>query len=247
MYSTQLTDYRDYDVDNLILQLPERRNDVQRIRVLTHHLDGTMGDLIISTPRLLTFGMQEQIDPDTQHTIGYQIPLVMWGKNGPTEEEKRFVDTLENIVEACKEFIIDNKDEIGRPTLEYTDLHRLSPLYYKMNNGEIQKDHSPLLYTKLNIFRQDDGLQIRTLFTDENTKEPIDPLQLINRRCFITGAIKLESIIVSNKGRPRFQVKLFEARVRFIDTGFKSLLDPGRVYPKNNKQKVKSISKETNN
>lgn len=236
MYSTQLTDYRDYDVDNLILQLPERRGDVQRVRVLTHHLDGTRGDLILSTPRLLTFGLQEQLD-EAQQVVGYQLPLVLWGKNGPTDEEKKFVDTIETIVEACKEFIMENKDELDRHTLEYTDLHRLSPLYYKMDKGEILKDHAPLLYTKLNIFRQDDLVQVRTLFTDDITKEPIDPMQLINRRCLLHGAIRLESIILNSRGRPRFQVKLFEARVRFLDTGFKSLLDPGRVYPKPNKNK----------
>lgn len=233
MYSTQLTDFRDYDVDNLILQLPERRADFHRIRIMTHHLDGTRGDLILSTPRLLTFGLQEQYDPETQRTIGYQLPLVMWGKNGPSDDEKKFVSTIDKITESCKSFLLANKDELDRPTLDGADLIRLNPLYYKIEKGEIMRDHAPLLYTKLNIFRHDDTLQIRTLFTDEQTKAPLDPLTLANRRCIIQGAIRIESIIVGSKGRPKFQVKLFEARVKFLDSGFKSLLDPGKVYPKN--------------
>lgn len=245
MYSTQLTDFRDYDVDNLILQLPEKRTDFHRIRILTHHLDGTRGDLILSTPRLLTFGLQEQLDPDTQNTIGYQLPLVMWGKNGPGDEEKKFVSTIENVTEACKSFILANKDELDRPTLDQPDLVRLNPLYYKIEKGEVLRDHAPLLYTKLNIFRHDDSIQIRTLFTDEQNKTPLDPLQLVNRRCIIQGAIRIESIIVGNKGRPKFQVKLFEARVKFLDSGFKSLLDPGKVYPKNIKT-IKNAADDNN-
>jgi len=249
MYSTQLSDFRDYDLDNLILQLPERRFEdrnhsnsdgnennnnkgFQRIRIMTHHLDGTRGDLILSTPRLLTFGLQEQLDTNTQEVIGYQMPLILWGKNGPSEEEKRFIDTIQAITDITKDFIMDNKDNLDRANMDRAELHRLSPLYYKMDKGEIQKDRAPLLYTKLNIYRQDGGVQVRTLFTDEVTKEPVDPLQLINRRCFIHGAIRLESIIIGNRVRPRFQVKLFEARVRFLDNGFKSLLEPGKVFPK---------------
>lgn len=236
MYSTQLTDFRDYDVDNLILQLPERKTDFYRIRILTHHLDGTRGDLILSTPRVVSFGLQEQYD-ESQNVVGYQLPLLLWGRNGPTEDEKKFIAAIDAITEACKEFIMENKEELDRPTLEYTDLHRLNPLYYKIEKGEILKDHAPLLYAKLNIMRQQDSIQIRTLFTDENTKETIDPLQLMNRRCVITGALRIESIVMGTKSRPKFQIKMFEARVRFLDSGFRSLLDPGRVYPKRPKSK----------
>jgi len=245
MYSTQLTDFRDYDIDNLIFQLPERRFDekTQRIRVMTHHLDGTRGDLILSTPRLLTFGLQEQFDPTTHNLVGYQLPLILWGKDGPSEEEQQFIDLINRITEAAKNFIVNQREELEQPSLEYADLNRLNPLYYKMEKGEIQKDRAPLLYSKLNVFRQENQLQIRTLFTDERTRETLDPLRLINRRCFVHAAIRLESIILGNTIRPRFQVKLFEARVRFPDTGFKSLLEPGKVFPKVNQRQSSQRNK----
>lgn len=231
MYSTQLADYHDYDTENLILQLPDKRFDrVQRIRIMTHHLDGSRGDLIISTPRVMTFGLQEQYDKDTQQVIGYQLPLIMWGKNGPNEDETQFIDTLNRITDECKKFIVENKDLLDQSDLTEEDLGRLNPLYYKMDKGEVQQDKAPLLYTRLNIYRHDDGVQIRTLFTDEATKEVIDPRILINKRCFIQGAIRLESILIGN--RPRIQVKLFEAKVRLLDNGIKSLLEPGKVFSK---------------
>lgn len=246
MYSTQLTDYRDYDTDNLILQLPDRRfdNKIQRVRVMTHHLDGSRGDLILPTPRVLTFGLQEQVDPATQTVVGYQLPLILWNKSGPTEDEKAFIDTIDRITEACKHFVLENREELNRPDLDEHELSRLNPLYYKIEKGEVRKDRAPLLYTRLNLFRQDNGgFNIRTLFTDEATKEVIDPLRLINKRCFIQGAIRLESVIIGDRGRPRFQVKLFEAKVRILDAGFKSLLDPGQVFPKNTRGQLKNNSK----
>jgi len=109
-------------------------------------------------------------------------------------------------------------------------------LYYKMEKGKIVEDRPPLLYAKLNVYRNENQVQIRTLFTDEITKETIDPTLLLNRRCFIYGAVRLESLLVGNK--VSIQVKLFEARVRLLDSGFKSLLEPGMTFKKNYKTRL---------
>jgi len=234
MYSTQLSDFKTYDIDNLILQPTERKTDVRRIRLLTHNLDGTKGDLIFSTPRLLSFGLQQIHDGET--LVGYQIPLVMWGKNGPTLEEKAFVDTLENITNVSKDYILRYREEFEKPNLDENDLHRLNPLYYKADNTDGK--NAPLLYVRLNTFRSEDNLHIRTLFIDDNTKQSIDPMTLLNKRCLIYAAIRLESIVLGSK--VRFQLKLFEARVRFLDRGFKSLLEPGKVFSTYREKEKKS-------
>jgi hypothetical protein len=234
MYSTQLSDFKTYDVDNLILQPTERKTDVRRIRLLTHNLDGTKGDLIFSTPRLLSFGLQQIHDGET--LVGYQIPLVMWGKNGPTPEEKAFVETLENITNVSKHYILKYREELEKPNLEENDLIRLNPLYYKADNTDGKS--APLLYVRLNTFRSDDNLHIRTLFIDDNTKQSIDPMTLLNKRCLIYAAIRFESIVLGSK--VRFQLKLFEARVRFLDRGFKSLLEPGKVFSTYREKEKKS-------
>lgn len=221
MYSTQLSDYKTYDTDNLLLQPTERRTDVRRIRLLTHNLDGTRGDLIFSTPRFLSFGLQKIHDNDV--LVGYQMPLVMWGKNGPTGDEKAFVDTLEKITDVSGEYLLSHREELDRPSLSEQDLSRLNPLYYKEDSK-----NAPLLYVRLNTFRNEESLHIRTLFIDDTSKQSIDPMLLLNKRCLIHGAIRLESIVLGNK--VRFQLKLLEARVRFLDRGFKSLLEPGKTF-----------------
>lgn len=239
MYSTQLSDYRSYDIDNLILQPTERRTDVRRIRLLTHNLDGTRGDLIFSTPRLLSFGLQHIYDGDT--IVGHQIPLVMWGKNGPSPEEKAFVDILETITSVSKQYILQHRVDLEKPDLTEEDLFRLNPLYYKAN----ATNSAPLLYVRLNTFRNEDNLHIRTLFIDDDTKESIDPMLLLNKRCLVYAAIRLESVLLGSKAR--FQLKLLEARVKFLDRGFKSLLEPGKVFsPYRGGKEKTTYNKETN-
>lgn len=224
MHSNQLSDYKTYDIDNLILQPTEKKSEVRRIRLMTHNLDGTRGDLIFSTPRLLSFGLQKIYDGDV--LIGYQLPLVLWGRNGPSPEEKAFADTVEKITNVSRQFVLDHRDDLDRPDLTEDDLARLSPLYYKPTTDE--KSNGPLLYVRLNTFRNEDDLHIRTLFIDDNTKQTIDPMMLLNKRCLIYAAIRFENIVIGSKSR--FQLKLFEARVRVLDRGFKSLLEPGRVF-----------------
>jgi hypothetical protein len=219
MYSTQLSDYKTYDLDNLILQPTEKRTDVRKIRLMTHNLDGTRGELIFSSPRLLSFGVQEIHDGET--LVGYQMPLVLWGKNGPTPDEQAFADILEKISHTLKEDILHHREEWDKPDLTEEDMKRLNPLYYKPNAA-------PLLYVRLNTFRNEEDIRIRTLFLDDHTKQTIDPLTLLNRRCLVYAAVRLESVILGSK--VRFQLKLLEARVRFLDRGFRSLLEPGKVF-----------------
>lgn len=237
MHSNQLSDYKTYDADNnLILQPTERKTDIRRIRLMTHNLDGTHGDLIFSTPRLLSFGLQKIFDGDV--LIGYQVPLVMWGRNGPTPDEKAFVETVENITQTTKRFLLEHRGDLDRPDLDDNDLTRLNPLYYKADAAEGK--NAPLLYVRLNTFRNEDNLHIRTLFIDDNTRQTIDPMTLLNKRCLIHAAIRFESIVLGSK--VRFQLKLFEARVRFLDRGVKSLLEPGKVFsPYREKEKNPSV------
>jgi hypothetical protein len=150
----------------------------------------------------------------------------MWGKKGPTQEEEAFVRTVEGTTEASRSHILRHQAELG-----YTEegLDRLSPLYYKADADK--KDHAPIMYVRANTFRDEDGVRIRTMFIDDTTKEPIDPMTLLNKRCLVHAAVRIEAILLGAKAR--FQMRLLEARVRLLERngGFKSLLEPGKVFP----------------
>ena len=82
------------------------------------------------------------------------------------------------------------------------------------------RSRGPTLYSKL-IESPKHG--ILTTFFDSETDEEIDPLTL-KGHCFVIPAIRIESIFIGNK--ISLQVKLYEAVVRTIDKGKKSLLRP---------------------
>ena len=78
----------------------------------------------------------------------------------------------------------------------------------------------PTLYSKL-IESKKGG--ILTTFFDSETDEEINPLSLTTH-CFVVPAIRIESIFIGNK--ISVQVKLYEAVIRTLDKGRKSLLRP---------------------
>jgi len=236
MNSTQLTDFRNYDIKRLIFSKPEVGNipgaisklTFKRIRLATKNPDGTIGDLVLATPpNLMCYGLQEQTDPSNGVVNGYQFPMVLWNRNEPSQDEKTFTEVIHKITEACKEHLLTHKEEIEKYDLESNDLKKFSPLYYKMEKGKIVEGKSPMFYIKTMTSKKAEGIKIHTVFTNEDTNESIDPMDLMNKRCYVQGAIKLESIFVGNK--ISLQVKLFEARVKLIDTAFRSLLNPSVV------------------
>ena len=236
MNHTQLTNFKDYDVSRLIFSNPEVGNipgsvsklTFKRIRIATKNPDGTIGDLVLATPPdLLCYGLQEQTDPATGVINGYQFPLVLWNRNSPTDDEKKFTDMIHKICDTCKDHLIKNRDAIEKYDLEMNDLKKFNPLYYKMEKGKIVEGKGPMLYIKTLTSKKDGTIKVHTIFTDADTNELIAPMDLMSKRCYVRGAIKIESIFIGTK--ISIQLKLFEAQVKVIDQAFKSLLNPGIV------------------
>lgn len=242
-HTTQLTDFKNYDVNRLIFSNPEIGNipgsvsklTFKRIRLATKNQDGTIGDLVLATPPdLMCYGLQEQTDPATGVINGYQFPLVLWNRNSPTDEEKAFTTTIHNICDACKDHLVKNKDTIEKYDLEITDLKKFNPLYYKMEKGKIVEGKGPMLYIKTLTSKKDGHIKVHTIFTDGDTNEIINPMDLMGKRCYVRGAIKIESIFIGTK--ISLQLKLFEAQVKVIDRAFKSLLNPNVIINREEKK-----------
>jgi hypothetical protein len=175
----------------------------------------------------MSFGLQENIEMGTGNVNGYQFPMCLWNKNGPSLDETKFVDTFNKIVDYCKKYLVDNRDMIEKYDLEMNDLKKFDPLYYKMEKGKVVEGKGPMFYIKTMSAKTNESVKIKTVFTDDETNELINPMDLMNKRCYVQGAIKFESIFIGNK--ISIQAKLFEARVRIVDTAFRSLLNPSVV------------------
>ena len=228
--TTQLTNCADFDVSKIMFSEPETKSipnspiSYNRINISYENSDGSVGDLIVPTEHLFSFGLQENTDMNSGKVNGYSIPLVLWNKNGATDAEKLFIDTIETISDTCQDHILsdDVKDKVGKYDLDKSDLKKFNPIYRKREKGKIVEGRSPCLYPKVIVNKKDGGLRINTFFVDSNTNEDIDPMTLIEKRMHCTCGIKIESIFV---GRTiSLQVKVYECVAELVDSGMRRLL-----------------------
>lgn len=227
--NTQLTSPINFDVSRIIFSkaetnsVPNSSISYQRINISVKNSDGTIGELVLDTPKLFSFGVSENTDPATSKVNGYTMPLCLYTKDAPKEEEVQWVEGFNRIMERIKEHVLDVKDEIKKYDLDASDLKKFNPLYWKREKGKIVEGQGPVLYAKL-IERKKDN-KIMSVFYDDSTGEEIDPLSLIGKYCYAHAAIKVESIYVGN--RVTAQVKLYEASVQVQQAGPKRLLSAG--------------------
>lgn len=221
---TQLTPASGYKTSRMIFSdpvagsIPNSKPSIEfmRIFIKTKNADGTIGDLILPTERLFSFGIQQNVSQETGKVNGYSMPLCMWSKeddpnasNEQREKEKEWVETFEAIIDKCKKHLIEVKKEVKQYTLEMSDLKKFAQcLYWKRHEGEIVEGVGPVLYTKL-IESKKQG-KILTMFYDKDDNEiPFSDLE--GKYCHTSAAVKIESIFIGSK--ISLQVKLWEAEV----------------------------------
>ena len=231
---TQLSKASGYDINRMMFSKPQKNTipntkppiSYTRIGISSKNRDGSIGDLVFETNQLFSFGVSENKNPETGKVNGYVLPLCMWNKEFPTDEEKAFTDTFNKVCDRVKDHILEVKEEIEKYDLnENSDsLKKINPLYWKRVKGKIVDGTGPTLYVKLIQSKKDD--RIISSFRNDADDEMIDPLSLVGKYCYVRSAIKIESIFVGKT--IALQVKLYEARVRLLNTGIKSLLSKPR-------------------
>ena len=119
------------------------------IKIQTKYDDSKTGPLVIETPFLFSFGVNERKSQESGELVGYTLPVCLWGKDEePTPEQHSFFECLTLIQELCHEHLEESYEE--RDASE-----RLSEiLYYKTTTdkkGRKKRDESfpPVLYQKL--------------------------------------------------------------------------------------------------
>lgn len=231
MTDIQLTSAKGYNVNNMIFSKPQAGGlkdtsvKFRRIYLSTKYPDGSEGDLIISTPRIFSFGVVENISPEDKNKInGFVLPLVLFNKDGTSDDEKIFLDTFNKIINNSKKYLLDHKKELKLPSLDESDLKKFNPIFYKKDKetGDIADDALPTLYLKIAISKKDGVDKILSNFYDKKSGNELNAMDLLKKYCWTTAAIKFESIFLGSK--ISFQAKLYEADIELLSTGKKRLL-----------------------
>ena len=225
--NTQITSASGYNVKNLVFgkprdgSIPNSAVTFKRIQMGTKNSDGTMGELILETSRLFSFGLSPNVNMLTGKTDGYTLAICLWNMDTPSKQEKEFTETFTKICEAASEYILEHRDDVQKYELEKADLKKFNPLFFSKEKGKIIEGKGPMLYVKLLQNKKNDS--ITSIFYDKNGRD-IEPMTLLNKQCFVKAAIKIEGIFIGSK--VSLQVKLHEAEIELKDSGVKRLMRP---------------------
>ena len=229
--SDSLTQPSGYDPKQMVFSKPSTNTiptkkgppiTYQRINITTKGKK----ELIFPTPKVFSFGVSENTDPTSGRVTGFVLPLVLYERDGASEEEKEFVEMLEKIIEHCKNHVLDKKDELEKYDLTRGELKKIgNALYWPSEKGKRLQNRSPVLYSKLLTNKSRE--KITSGFYDANTDEVLDPMTLIGKRCHVVAALKVESIFI---GRViTIQFKCREANIELHNYGHQRLLPHKKV------------------
>jgi hypothetical protein len=226
---TVLTSPRDINLANIVYDIPTERPipnsnmTYRQVKMGVRLADGRVAPLILGTERVYSYGVAESTSPDNAKVNGYQMGLCLWSRSGCTPEEKLFSDTVEAIVNHAKEHILSIKDKLKKHDLDASDLKKLSPLYWKRDpTGKVMEEYGPTLYVKLQYSRANN--EVETAMFDSHNN-PLNPLSIMDQPCYVSGAIKFESIYIGTK--IKLQIKMYEAVVDLLNTRRVRLLGGG--------------------
>ena len=97
----QLSKFENITKENIVFHEPkdfELRNSnikYKRIKIETKLPNGKTTPLVLETPFLFSFGVNERKNQETHQLNGYSIPVCLWKKDEkPNQEEKDFHDAI---------------------------------------------------------------------------------------------------------------------------------------------------------
>ena len=214
-----LSTYDHLTQDNIIFneakefKVKDSKIKYKRIPIEVKYPNGKKGALVIETPLLFSFGVNEKKNQETGKLVGYSMPVCLWSKDSaPNTKELSFFETLNNIFSMCSNHLESEYREDLASSLS-------SPFYYKQTEytdkkgkkkTKIDEASAPVLYAKL--IYSEKSKKILSLFKGKGGKD-LNPFKLINQYCNVKLALIIEGIFIS-KTVTSLQIKVHECYVK---------------------------------
>ena len=169
--------------------------------------------MVIESPVLFSFGVNEKKNQETNKLVGYSIPVCLWAKDSePNNKEKAFFDVINNVVTLSQQHL----ENVYGPDLAST---LFPPFYYKQieytdkkgkKKTKVDESSSPVLYAKL-IYSEKSKKNL-SLFKGKGGRD-LNPFKYINQYCNVKLALIIEGIFIS-KTVTSLQIKVHECYVK---------------------------------
>ena len=215
----QLSSYDHLTQENIIFnqtkeyKVKDSNIKYKRIPIEVKYPNGKKGALVVETPFLFSFGVNEKKNQETNKLVGYSIPVCLWAKDSvPNNKEKAFFDVINNVTTLSQQHL---ENEYG-PDLAST---LSSPFYYKQieytdkkgkKRTKVDESSAPVLYAKL--IYSEKSKKILSLFKGKGGRD-LNPFKYINQYCNVKLALIIEGIFIS-KTVTSLQIKVHECYVK---------------------------------
>ena len=215
----QLSSYDHLTTENIIFKevkeykVKDSKIKYKRIPIEVKYPNGKKGALIIETPLLFSFGVNEKKNQETNKLVGYSMPICLWAKDSePNPKEKAFFEVINNISTICQQHL---ESEYGADLASSLS----SPFYYKQveytdrkgkKKTKIDSSAAPVLYAKL--IYSEKSKNILSLFKTKGKKE-LNPFKYLDQYCHVKMALIIEGIFIS-KTVVSLQIKVHECYVK---------------------------------
>ena len=222
----QLSSYENITEENILFnkakeyKVKDTKMKYNRIPIEVKYTNNKKGQLVVETPFLFSFGVNEKKDQQTGKLVGYSLPVCLWSRDSqPNNKEKAFFDVINNLINFSEKYL---QKEYGK------DLVLSSPFYYKQieytdkkgkKKTKVDESSSPILYAKL--IYSEKSKKILSLFKGKGGKD-LKPFNYMNQYCNVKLALIIEGIFIS-KTVTSLQIKVHECYVKELEPR-KSLL-----------------------
>ena len=215
----QLSSYENITQENIIFneakEFKVKNNKIKykRIPIEVKYPNNKKGPLVIETPVLFSFGVNEKKNQETGKLVGYSIPVCLWAKDSePSSKEKEFFDVINNVTTLSQkhlenEYGVDLASSLSSPFYfkkeEYTDKKG-------KKRTKVDESSAPVLYSKL--IYSEKSKKILSLFKTKGKKD-LNPFKCINQYCNVKMALIIEGIFIS-KTITSLQIKVHECYIK---------------------------------
>ena len=215
----QLSSYENITQENIIFneakefKVKDSKIKYKRIPIEVKYSNNKKGPLVIETPVLFSFGVNEKKNQETGKLVGYSIPVCLWSKDSePNNKEKAFFDVINNITTASQKHLENEYGVDMASTLP-------SPFYFKKEEyidkkgkkrTKVDESSAPVLYAKL--IYSEKSKKILSLFKTKGRKD-LNPFKYINQYCNVKMALIIEGIFIS-KNVTSLQIKVHECYIK---------------------------------
>ena len=215
----QLSSYDQLTTENVIFKeaketkVKDSNIKYKRIPIEIKYPNNKKGALVVETPFLFSFGVNEKRNQETKKLVGYSIPVCLWSRHEePNDKEKSFFDFINNLTTLSQQYL---ESEYGPDMASSLS----SPLYYKQEEYTDKKGKkktrrdqtsAPVLYAKL--FYSEKSKKILSLFKGKGGKD-LKPFDYIDQYCVLKLALIIEGIFIS-KTVTSLQIKVHECYIK---------------------------------